>query len=298
MLLSRLIRTRLGKGPDLLRKTSAGVLTVRRWFIQTTYRQGAPPQVLFIFGCQRSGTTLLSRIFEGDALVYSFAEHSKMLSRSDHQYRTRSLDELAESFSTCKGRMIVAKPLVESQRALSFLDHFHDAKAIWSYRHYKDVVRSFVKLFDRAGVNIMKKILDGADNWASENVSEASRDLVARFYDPDMELNDAAAIFWIVRNSLFFEQGLDQNPRIEMCRYADLVSSADETMQRIYRFVDLPYPGPYLVGGVHEDSRGLGRSLALHPEIETLCEAMWQRLMSADEAVQESSSHQSPADLS
>jgi hypothetical protein len=285
MLLSHLIRTRLGKGPDFLRKTSAGILMLRRWVVQTFRRPDRPPAVLFIFGCQRSGTTLLSRIFEGDSLVCSFAEHSRALSRHDHLLRTRSLDDLEEVFSSCRGYLTVSKPLVESQRAVDFLDHFDDAKAIWSYRHYRDVVRSFVRLFDRAGVNIMKKIIDRDENWASERVSSDSRELVLRFFDADMPLNDAAAIFWLIRNALFFEQALDQNPRIMMCRYAELVSHADETMQRMYRFLDLPYPGGHLVGGVHEDSRGLGRTVALNPDIETLCEAMWNRLMAADSAL-------------
>ncbi|HEY5563993.1 MAG TPA: hypothetical protein VIL33_00290, partial [Rhodothermia bacterium] len=77
MLLPQLIRTRLGEGPYVLQKASAGVLWVRRWMAQTFHRPDAKPKVLFIFGCQRSGTTLLSRVFEGDALVCSFPEHSR-----------------------------------------------------------------------------------------------------------------------------------------------------------------------------------------------------------------------------
>ncbi len=284
MMLPRLIRVRLGKGPDTLRKVSAGILMVRRWLVQTFRSSHDDPRILFIFGCQRSGTTLLSRVFEGDALVCSFAEHSNSLSRPDHRLRTRSLAELDKVFRGCKGRLIVAKPLVESQRAIEFLDHFPESQAIWSFRHYRDVVRSFVKLFDRAGVNILKKIIDRVDNWAAESVSEESRALVLRFYRPEIPLNDAAAIFWLIRNNLYFEQNLDQHPRVTTCRYADLVSRPDETMRRIYTFVDLPYPGSHLVGGVHEDSRGLGRSLALDPEIESLCESMWTRLQAANES--------------
>jgi len=190
---------------------------------------------------------------------------------------------LERVFRRCSGSLIVAKPLVESQRAGKFLDYFPESLAVWSYRHYREVVRSFVKLFDRAGVNIMKKIIDGEDNWASESVSDESREVVLRFYRPDMSLNDAAALFWLVRNRLYFEQKLDEHPRVTTCRYSRLVTRPDETMRRIYAFVNLPYPGSHLVGGVHEDSRGLGRSLALDPEIETLCQSMWTRLNAADE---------------
>jgi len=282
MLLPQLIRTRLGKGPYVLRKASAGVLGLRRWMAQTFRRPDAKPKVLFIFGCQRSGTTLLSRVFEGDALACPFPEHSRTLARPDHPLRTRSLAELERIFRKCKGHLIASKPLVESQRATAFLEFFPDSKALWSYRHYRDVVRSFVKLFDQAGVNIMKKVVDGSDNWSSELVSVASRELVRRFYHPDIQRNDAAAIFWLVRNALYFDQGLDSNPRVLLCRYDHLVSEPDRTLRGIYAFLDLPYPGPHIVDGVHQDSRGLGKSLTLDPEIESLCEAMWQRLLACE----------------
>jgi hypothetical protein len=80
---------------------------------------------------------------------------------------------------------------------------------------------------------------------------------------------------------------LDQDRRVIMCRYADLVSQPDDTMRRIYGFVDLPYPGSHLVGGVYEDSRGLGRSVPLNPDIEALCETMWNRLNAADASIDE-----------
>lgn len=284
MLLRHVIRTRLGKGPDALRKMSAGILMIRRWVMQTLDPHQGRSHLLLIFGCQRSGTTLLSRIFEGDPTVCSFAEHSRSLSRRDHLLRTRPLPELEKVFQRCKGRLIVAKPLVESQRATEFLEHFPEARAVWSYRHYRDVVRSFVKLFDRASVNIMKKVVDRADNWASESVSETSREIVLRFYRPDMPLNDAAAIYWLLRNSLYFEQALDRHPRVRAICYDDLVSRPDETMRSVYSFLGFPYPGSHLVGGVHADSRGLGRSVELDPEIEALCESMWVRLKASDEA--------------
>lgn len=257
---------------------------VRRWVTQLLRPRTAEPKVLLIFGCQRSGTTLLSRIFEGDPLVCSYAEHSKLLSRPDHMLRTRSLEELERVFSGCRGHLIVAKPLVESQRATRFLEYFPGSKVVWSFRHHREVVRSFVKLFDRAGINIMKKIIDGTDNWAAESVSDTTRDLATRYYHPDMSPHDGAALFWLIRNALYFEQALDQHPRVMTCKYDDLVSEADQTMRRIYSFVDLPYPGSHLVGGIHEESRGLGKSLAINPEIESLCEAMWVRLVEASAA--------------
>ena len=234
--------------------------------------------ILFIFGCQRSGTTLLTRIFEGDPTVCCFAEHSRALTRSDHYVRTRTLSDIEQVFHRCRGSLIVSKPLVESHRANEFLEYFPNAQVVWAYRHYREVVRSFVKRFDYAAVNIIRKIVKGTRSWASESISPTSRELALRFYSPGMSPTDAAALFWLIRNELFFEQILEENRRVTSCQYSDLVSRPDETMRRLYSFLGRPYPGPHLVEGVYRDSKGRGKSLRLDPEIEALCMSMWARL--------------------
>jgi hypothetical protein len=234
--------------------------------------------ILFIFGCQRSGTTMLSRIFEGDANVSPFAEHDSRLSRHDHDYRIRDLGLVSEAFDKTRGRLIVAKPLVESQRSLDILDFFTGAKALWMYRDYKDVVRSYVKAFDRAGINIIRNIVEQRDHWASERIADSNREVVREFFSEQMRPSDAAALFWWIRNGWFFDLGLDRHPRVRVCNYGTLVSSPDSMMRRIYDFTDVPYPGSHLVNGVHVSSRGLGNNIVLDPAIDALCRERLARL--------------------
>ena len=271
VILPQLIKSRLGTGPALVRKASAGILLARRTLVQLASNGSRDKAILLILGCQRSGTTMLSRIFEGDARVSPFAEHTAELSRDDHPLRLRDLESVGRVFARCRGQLIVAKPLVESQRADEILDHFSSARAIWMYRDYRDVVRSYVRIFDRAGINIARKIVTKADNWASERLSDSVRDIVASFYSEDMSIHDAAALYWWVRNGWFFDLDLNRHPRVILCRYGTLVSDPDSIMRSIYKFLLVPYPGSYLVNGVHGSSKGLGRSIDLHPEIEKLC---------------------------
>jgi hypothetical protein len=272
------IRNRLGAGPSAIRKASAGALFARRAVKQ--HLAGTPEEqtILFIFGCQRSGTTMLSQIFEGDSRVSPFAEHSRKLARADHQYRLRDLESVREVFERSKGRLIVAKPLVESQRADEILDFFPAAKALWVYRDYKDVVRSYVKAFERAGINIMRKIMERGDSWASERVPDEAREVIEKFYSEDMLPANAAALFWWVRNGWFFDLELYKHPRVQVCHYGTLVSSPDELMRSLYKFVGIPYPGTHLVQGVHGRSRGLGNNIKLDPAIEALCHERLARL--------------------
>jgi hypothetical protein len=289
-ILDFIIKSRLGTGPSFVRKASAGLLLARRTAVQFLSADSDTKTILLILGCQRSGTTMLSRIFEGDARVSPFAEHSQDLSRSNHVLRLRDLDSVGKVFEECRGSFVIAKPLVESQRADELLDHFPSAKAIWMYRDYRDVVRSYVKIFGRAGINIARKIVTDADNWAAERLSDSSREVVKSFYSEDMSPFDAAALFWWVRNSWFFELNLKDHDSVMLCRYETLVSRPDETMNAIYDFAAVTYPGAHLVNGVHDASRGLGRSIELLPEIEALCD---DRLAALDAVLAKAQQRQS-----
>jgi hypothetical protein len=87
-----------------------------------------------------------------------------------------------------------------------------------------------------------------------------------------------------MRNGWYFELDLDKHPRVMPCRYESLVSEPEKVMRSIYDFVELPYPGPHLVNGVHGSSKGLGRSIELDPRIEKLCHERLEALDRATEA--------------
>jgi hypothetical protein len=90
---------------------------------------------------------------------------------------------------------------------------------------------------------------------------------------------DAAALFWWMRNRIFYELRLEDHPRILLRNYGDLVTEPDAIVRETYEFVDLSYPGNFLVSGIHSRSRGKGRSVVLADGVEQLCSDMWNRLL-------------------
>jgi hypothetical protein len=92
---------------------------------------------------------------------------------------------------------------------------------------------------------------------------------------------DAAALYWYARKQLFFEQGLDHNPRVMMFRYEELVRRPSDMMQRLYGFIGIPYPGDKIIKDVHPQSIGKGRQSRLSARVEALCETMLERLDAA-----------------
>lgn len=242
--------------------------------------------VLFIIGCQRSGTTLMTRIFVRDLRTAVYGEFSKMSSLDTrHKIRLNPLSWVKAEIERERGSLVVLKPLVETQNALKLLEYFADSKALWMYRDFRDVASSNLAIFGTAnGISNLRAIVQNAPrNWRSENVSDDTRGIVLKYFSEEMNPYDAAALFWLARNRLFFELGLDRHPRVTMCKYEGLLANPERIMRGIYRFAGTDYPSNDILVDVRADA-GKGKSLKLTPAVELLCKAMLEKLDTAYEA--------------
>jgi hypothetical protein len=234
-----------------------------------------------ILGIQRAGTSLMYWVFERDLNVKVYRESSELSSLDTvEQVRLNPLPSVAAEFERHHLPLVVFKPLVESQRAHELMDVFPTAKVLWAYRHYQDVAASNLKAFglDNGRRDLAPFLAGDATNWRSQNSSAETRATIARFYADDMNPFDAAALFWWARMQLYFEQGLDENPRVLLSRYEDLVTNPAQTMRRTYAFLGQPYPGDHIVKDVNAQSVGKGRVSKLSPAVDELCAAMLARL--------------------
>lgn len=247
---------------------------------------GGKKAVLFIIGCQRSGTTLMTRIFERDLRTAVFGEFSKMSSLDTiDKIRLNPLHLVKAEIERDRGPLVVLKPLVETQNALKLLEYFPDAKALWMYRDYRDVASSNLAVFGKTnGISNLRAIVQNAPrNWRSENVSDNTRNIVLKYFSEEMNPYDAAALFWLARNRLFFEQGLDRHGRVMMCKYEKLLAEPERMMRGIYRFTGTDYPSDDILVDVRPDS-GKGKSLKLSPAVDLLCRELLEKLDAVYEA--------------
>lgn len=257
--------------------------TFRRWkrFRQRIVPKPANKNVFLIVGCQRSGTTLMSRIFERDYNTISFGEASVLSTTSGpSRLRLRSLDDVESRITDARARFIVMKPLVESQNVSALLDHFPDSRALWLYRNYRDVAASNLAKFGDANSTKDIRIIAEGDpgNWRRESLSDELVELARSQYSPDMRPADAAVLFWIIRNRLYFDLALNADPRLQLCRYESLTTTPALVMRRIYEFAGQPYPGDHITTGTHPDSISKGRELEISRDIDELADSMLSRL--------------------
>ncbi len=102
--------------------------------------------------------------------------------------------------------------------------------------------------------------------------------MIAKYYSPEMNPYDAAALYWYVRNNFLYEQRLDQSPAVMMCKYEDFVMDPQSSMRKIYGFVNRPFPENDATERVHRSSIGKGSDTPLSPAIVAVCEEMLARL--------------------
>ena len=265
----------------LVRKARKIFYSNKKRIYQSIKTNKAQQSILFIVGCQRSGTTMMLHVFEGDLNTQCFAERSKLTSNDTARgIRLNSLDLIKKDLSKIRAPFIVIKPLVESQNTPKLLDYFNNSQAVWMYRNYKYVALSNIKQFGiQSGLSNLRPIINReTNNWRAEIVSEHVRETISRHFSEDMNPYDAAALFWFARNSLYFDLKLDENPRVMLCRYEDFVLEPEKHMRAIYQQIGQMYPATGIASIVHSNSIKKGKDIEFSPQVEQIVQDLQNKL--------------------
>ena len=268
----------------LVRKARKLFHANRKRLHQTIKANKGEQSILFIVGCQRSGTSMLLNVLEKDLNTKCFGEFSELTSTDAIAgIRLNSLELVKREFSKIKVPFIVSKPLVESQNVPELLDFFGNGTAIWMFRNYKDVASSNIKHFGvKNGIEDLRPFVNHEPrNWRSEKASKQVQEIISKYFAEDMNPYDAAVLFWFARNSLYFDVGLDQNPRVMICCYEDFVLEPEKFVRRMYQQAGQAYPDINITKEVHSKSRKKGKDIQLSPAVEQLAQELQHRLETA-----------------
>jgi len=285
----------LGRTRLLGRIARTGIEHARaEWRHRADGAQPGPDAVLLILGCQRSGTTLVTRVLDRDPAFKVYPEQSPLtlFDVSEH-LRLPAVPRVASRIAASRHPVVVLKPLVESQNAAALLSGLRGELAtfgtrifgLWMFRHWADVARSNLARFGRDnGIRNLRRVMARrAGEWRSEHVSDETHRVVVEHFSESMDPHDAAALFWWVRNTHFFELGLADRRDLRTCRYEELVAEPERILRGVYRLMGRPFPGAHAVRGVSTASVGLGSGVAFSPGIAARCDEMLDRLSTAHE---------------
>ena len=116
----------------------------------------------------------------------------------------------------------------------------------------------------------------------AENMSPETAELLVEWTSTQISSHTGAAIMWYLRNQLFFEQGLDTNPRCLLVRYEKFVSRTDEQLRRICKFAGIRHL-KRRAKSVFSTSVGRDSTPEIAPDVLGACEELFDRLVLAEQ---------------
>jgi hypothetical protein len=247
-------------------------------FLRAPRKPDRPPQTIFVAGVQRSGTNMMMDVLERSLQTDVYHETDP---RAFDAYEMRPMPVIRQLIRRSPAPFVVIKALCELQTLRALLDEFQPAKGVWVFRDYEDVVNSHLALWRKMPENI-GKILQNRDRaaWRGRGMSDATLATVSALYHPGITNESACALFWYFRNVLFFEQNLDEDPRVRLVRYEDLVTQPNERFSQLFDFLGVEFT-TRVASSVFASSVRKKDPPTIEQPIREICETLRERLVAA-----------------
>lgn len=241
---------------------------------------GANKKAIFIVGCQRSGTTMFIRVLNHCAQIEVYGEGNK--AAFGEGSRVRSEATLRSLIHNSRKPIVVFKPINDSQNTDRLLQINPNAKAVWIYRHFHDVVNSMVRLWGDVQKTSVHRIATGTykgpgGQALGERISATNLTLARKLDERGLSPNDAAAFIWFLRNSIYFDLKLDVNSDVLLCNYEDMITRPEWYFERVFYFIGGEF-SPTYVADILSPSINKKDAPVLDPQVAGLCEGLMKRI--------------------
>ena len=252
-----------------------------RWRLANRSRPSGGVPVLLV-GLQRSGTNMLVRGLERAPEFEVYNENNKA---AFSRFRLRPDPVVRRLVDDSRHPYVLVKPLCDSHRTAELLDGLgarHPGRALWVYRSPDGRTRSALAKFGDANLRALREIAAGGgrDRWEAQLLSRDSLDLLASFDWTRMSAASAASLFWVLRNRLVFELGLDRRPDVLLVSYEAAVADPEAELRRICEFLGFPYR-PQLTAHVEPRPPATPGPLDIDDRVRASCDELLARLDAA-----------------
>jgi len=242
----------------------------------------APAAHLFVFGCQRSGTTHLERLFRADPRSAVHGEFSGLSIRPDSTV-WRPMFEIRAELGRQRCGYTVSRSLLASDFVAEVLDAVPNSAAVWLYRDAPSVVRSMVNKWGRDFRAISERVeTDAEGGWRLRELWDAVEQEADRMGDPardeDARIRDIYALYWLRRNRIALEAGLAGDPRTMVLSYETLTTAPEQTVARLLSMVGLRPPGVRFPLETRSRPGLAAKPDMLSREVEARCDALYREL--------------------
>jgi hypothetical protein len=256
----------------------AGALRRREWRRHHPITPGSTTPVLLV-GLQRSGTNMVARALEASP---EFEVRNENDGAAFDRFQLRPLPVVRDLVVRSRQRFLVLKPLIDSHRVDELLRDLgtpSPGRALWTYRGVDGRVRSALSKFGDQNLQVLRAIAAGRDGdlWQAQRMPAESRDLIKALDVGQVNVETAAALIWYLRNSLYFELGLDKRDDCKLVSYDRLLEDPDREVRGICGFLDTEFQ-PAMTAGIARRLANVRGELDIDPEVRRRCRDLERRL--------------------
>ena len=264
---------------EIQQRADRAVLLARKQLAHRFHRRREGlPRVMFVAGVQRSGTNMLMDALERSSQTEVFHERDP---RAFDNYQLRDIDHIRSLVEESGAETVVLKCLMESQKLKALLREFPNVTGVWMFRHYTDVVNSMLRSFKNQAAQVMRIAKDrDADGWLGENMSNETHSIVQNLTCDPIDDPSGAAIQWYFRNLRYFEQGLENDSRINLMHYESLVTEPEHEIKWMFEQNQLRFERR-ITKWINARSVGKREPPAIRSDVKQLCDELYEQLIGA-----------------
>jgi hypothetical protein len=251
-------------------------LSLLRKYLLQRLRKPRNCKPVFVFGKQRSGTSMLMFAFHRHPEALVFDEHRD--DRVYRDFRIRSLDVIQDVISESRFQVVCFKPICDSHLIGRFVQAFPDAHHIWIYRQYQDVASSTLRKFESAtrAIQLVSTGQPGG-GWFDEGLSVETRRTLMRMYRPDLSDFELSCLVWWARNRIVMECGLLPSSDVTVLKYEELVANPGPVLRWLFARMNVPFHRRI---GARMTPRSIGKHSMpqIDEEIRGVCDNLMHQL--------------------
>lgn len=234
---------------------------------------------VFIAGCNRSGTNMVCEAIGLSSHGWDYRERE--FSPAFSAYYLRGDWVIEQLIRRTPAPVVSFGSILDSQFTDRLLARFEGAKAIWVYRRYEDVANSCARMRWGPELTDFARWIAGGElerlGARGERVAPETIRLFEEQVDEDLSLEDAASLYWYLRNRIYFDLQLDRDPRVLLVQYEHAVLHKERAFRRIFDFLGIPFD-PVATTRVFDSSVGKHSRPVINPAIAEACDALMSEL--------------------
>jgi len=231
---------------------------------------------VFLVGCGRSGTSMLVWQMEKSWQVELYNE--------DHPaafdvYRLREFEVIEALVQRSQAPFTLLKPILDTVQTPTLLSHFPGSKAIFAFRYYTDVINSSLKKFGTYNrINHVR-------GWMEEDFAEfavapppvETQAFIRSLWQEDLSPQEGAALYWLFYNRLYYDLGLNEDGRVHLVCYEQLVTEPRIQFEAIVSFLGAEFE-EQMVEGIFASSINKNDAPILNEQIQTACDQLYEQM--------------------